>query len=58
MAEVGMNDERLQWDTLAQQEYEAWLDSLDKEVCEHGINKDSGHPCIECIINRGPEDDE
>ena len=40
-------NERRQQDTLPQEEYEAWLDSL--EECEHGIHRDSGHVCYECL---------
>lgn len=57
LVQVGIvNDERPLWDTVFQQEYEAWLDSLDKEECQHGINRDSGHPCLECIVEKGDED--
>lgn len=45
-----MNDERPLWDTLPQEEYEEWLD---KEECEHGIHRDSGHTCWECLVNDG-----
>lgn len=27
-----------------------------EEECEHGIHKDSGHTCMECLMNKGPED--
>jgi hypothetical protein len=24
--------------------------------CTHGVHKDSGHVCLECLINEGDED--
>ena len=35
--------------------YAVWLN---EECCEHGIHRDSGHVCNECLVNRGNEDAE
>ena len=41
------------WDQLQQlQEHERFLE----EHCEHGVPRDGGHPCPECVINSSPED--
>lgn len=45
-----MDDERPLQDTL-QEEYES-------ECCPHGIHPDSGHVCLECLVNEGDEDAE
>lgn len=36
---------------LAEQNLEELYES---ECCEHGIHPDSGHPCIECLLNNDP----
>ena len=40
------------WEQLQNQlEHERWL----TEHCEHGVPKDSGKLCLECIMNSGPD---
>jgi hypothetical protein len=29
-----------------------------REECPHGVHPDSGHPCLECLVNTGDEDAE
>ncbi len=41
---------------------DTWWWALDLEMrqqeeeCEHGIHRDSGHVCMECLVNGGNED--
>lgn len=36
-----------------QHQIEQWLQ---EQTCEHGIHPDSGHVCVECLVNNGDED--
>jgi len=41
------------WEQQEQDEHQQWL----AEHCEHGVPKDSGHSCLECIVESQPDPD-
>lgn len=41
-------------DELQELNFAMELEHQREEECEHGIHRDSGHVCMECLLNNDP----
>lgn len=51
MMGAAMDDDDTWW-MMLDNEAQQW----EEEHCEHGVHRDSGHWCPECLANRSDED--